>query len=57
MPDTSPGWEMDGVISTEKSVSAMLNVIGTRTKNDSGTFWTWEGKVNAMQLLNKTNSI
>ena len=37
--------EIEGIISIEKSVAGMLSVISTRTKNDSGTFWTWEGKV------------
>lgn len=42
----SLGSEVDGIISTEQSVSAMLQVISTKTLKDSGTFWTWEGKVN-----------
>jgi hypothetical protein len=41
-----PGSEVEGIISTEQSVSAMLQVISTKTLKDSGTFWTWEGKVN-----------
>lgn len=46
----SLGSEVDGIISTEQSVSAMLQVIGTKTLKDSGTFWTWEGKVNQMTI-------
>lgn len=42
----SLGSEVDGIISTEQSVSAMLQVISTKTLKDTGTFWTWEGKVN-----------
>lgn len=44
------GSEVDGIISTEQSVSAMLRVISTKTLKDSGTFWTWEGKVNQMTI-------
>ena len=43
--DVPLGWEVEGIISTEESVSGMLEVIRTKTINDSGTFWTWEGKV------------
>lgn len=49
MADTSLGWEIEGVISTEESVSAMLKVISTKTHKDSGKFWTWEGKVRASE--------
>ena len=42
----SLGSEVDGIISTEQSVYAMLQVISSKTLKDSGTFWTWEGKVN-----------
>lgn len=49
MADTSLGWGIEGVISTEESVSAMLKVISTKTHKDSGKFWTWEGKVRASE--------
>lgn len=45
MAQVSLSCEIDGIISTEESVSGMLKVIGTKTIRDSGTFWTWEGKV------------
>lgn len=46
MAGASLGSEVDGIITTEQSVFAMLQVIGSKTLKDSGTFWTWEGKVN-----------
>lgn len=39
------GWEVEGVMSPEESVLGMLRVISSKTIHDSGTFWTWEGKV------------
>ena len=44
MANISLGWEVDGILSAEESVLSMLKVITTRTIEDSGTFWTWEGK-------------
>ena len=35
----------------EESVSGMLKVIGTKTIRDSGTFWTWDGKVRGVLNL------
>ena len=43
--DASVGWDIDGVISAEYSVSAMLRVIATTTPRDTGRFLTWEGRV------------
>ena len=43
--NVSPGWEIEGILSVSESVSAMLKVIPTKTIKDTGTFWTWEGKV------------
>lgn len=45
MANVSVDWEVEGIISAEESVIAMLNVITTKTLEHSGTFWTWEGKV------------
>lgn len=45
MANVTVGWEVEGIISTEKSVSAMLKVISTKTIKDTGKFFTWEGKV------------
>ncbi|MCJ1227205.1 hypothetical protein MMC12_003860 [Toensbergia leucococca] len=44
MADVSLSWEVEGIMSTEDSVLAMLNVITTKTTKQTGTFWTWEGK-------------
>lgn len=45
MANVSLEWEVEGIISVEESVSAMLNVIPGKTLEQSGTFWTWEGRV------------
>jgi hypothetical protein len=37
-------WEVDGVITPEQSVTAMLSVIQSKGVQHSGTFWTWEDK-------------
>ena len=42
----SVGWDVEGVISAEYSVSAMLRVVATTTIRDTGKFLTWEGRVN-----------
>jgi len=39
-------WEIEGVMTPEQSVSSMIPVIESRGMQHSGTFWTWEGKVN-----------
>ncbi len=39
-------WEIEGVMTPEQSVSSMIPVIESRGIQHSGTFWTWEGKVN-----------
>lgn len=38
-------WEVEGLLTPQESVSAMLKVLDARTVADTGTFWTWEGKV------------
>lgn len=40
-------WEIEGIMSVEESVSAMIAVIETKTIHDTGKFFTWEGKVSA----------
>jgi hypothetical protein len=43
--DESVGWDVEGVISAEYSVSAMLRILATTTIRDTGKFLTWEGRV------------
>ncbi len=45
MADISTGWDIEGILTPQESVEAMLRVIPTKTFEHSGTFWTWEGKV------------
>jgi hypothetical protein len=45
MADISTEWEIEGIITPQESVEAMLRVIPTKTIEQSGTFWTWEGNV------------
>lgn len=49
LADVPLGWEVEGVMSPEESVLGMLTVISSKTIHDSGTFWTWEGKVSIVQ--------
>jgi hypothetical protein len=41
-------WEVEGLITAEASVSAMLKVIPSKGIQHSGTFWTWEDKVRTL---------
>ena len=45
MANIALDWEVDGILTPPESVSAMIKVITSRSSEDSGTFWTWEGKV------------
>ena len=45
MANISVDWEVDGILTPNESVSAMIKVITNKSRKDSGTFWTWEGKV------------
>ncbi len=51
LADVPLGWEVDGIKSTEESVEGMIKVIASKTIHDSGTFWTWEGKVNQARFF------
>lgn len=44
-------WDVEGIISPEESVTKMLTVIEEKGKNDSGTFWCWDGRVCLHDLL------
>ncbi|KAL9115128.1 MAG: hypothetical protein Q9227_000922 [Pyrenula ochraceoflavens] len=48
MANISVDWDIEGILTPEESVTAMLKVIPDKTLKDSGTFWTWEGKVGAI---------
>lgn len=37
--------DIEGILTPQESVEAMLRVIPTKTMEESGTFWTWEGQV------------
>lgn len=41
--DSNLGWDVEGILTPQESVEAMLRVIPTKTIEHSGTFWTWEG--------------
>jgi len=45
MADIDVEWEVEGILTPQESVEKMLTVILGKTISDSGTFWTWEGKV------------
>ena len=42
--------DMDGIMSPQESISGMLRVIAARTRQDSGTFWKWDGQVRRVSL-------
>lgn len=44
------GWDVEGIISPEESVTALIQVIQTKGIQHSGTFWTWENKVRTRDL-------
>jgi hypothetical protein len=44
MANIEVDWEVEGQMTAEQSVSAMLRVIPSKGRADSGTFWTWENK-------------
>jgi hypothetical protein len=37
-------WDVEGIISPEESVTKMLQVFAQKGKDDSGTFWCWDGR-------------
>ena len=37
-------WDVEGIMTPDESVRKMLDVIPSKGIEDSGTFWTWEGK-------------
>lgn len=45
MANVDLGWDVEGQLSVQDSVSAVLRVIESKGVEDSGTFWTWENKV------------
>ena len=51
MGDVAVGLEMEGLVSPRESVTGMLRVIEARTFDDTGTFWTYEGTVSAIDWL------
>jgi hypothetical protein len=51
MANIDLGWEVEGQLTVQQSVSAVLKVIASKRVEDSGTFWTWENKVCRSFLL------
>jgi hypothetical protein len=45
MANIEVDWEVEGIITPEESVTQMLKVFAERGKDDSGTFWCWDGRV------------
>ena len=38
-------WEVEGIIQADESIRGMLQVIDSKGRNDTGTFWCWDGRV------------
>jgi hypothetical protein len=45
MNSGSVAWDVGTLLETNESVEGMLQVIGEKNHNDSGTFWCWDGRV------------
>lgn len=45
MANVQLGWEVEGILTPQQSVSAMIPVIESKGIQHSGTFWTYENKV------------
>ena len=45
MANIDVDWEVEGIIQADESVSKMLAVIQSKGKDDTGTFWCWDGRV------------
>lgn len=45
MANIDVDWEVEGIIQADESVSKMLGVIQSKGKDDTGTFWCWDGRV------------
>ena len=52
MADVELGWEVEGIIGAEESITGMLRVVDDKGKDtaNSGTFWTWDGRVSTSSL-------
>ncbi|GAB7352854.1 hypothetical protein MBLNU459_g3459t3 [Dothideomycetes sp. NU459] len=44
MANIDLAWEVEGIITPQQSVTAMIKVIESKGIQHSGTFWTWENK-------------
>lgn len=44
MANIDLAWEVEGIISAEESIRSVLQVIESKGPNESGTFWTWDGR-------------
>ncbi|KAK5625001.1 hypothetical protein RRF57_000717 [Xylaria bambusicola] len=53
MAEIELNWEVKGSISPSESVTGMLKVIEEKGKDDTGTFWCWDGRVRTF-ILNMT---
>jgi hypothetical protein len=51
MAAISTEWDVEGIITPRESVEGMLRVIPTKSIEQSGTFWTWEGKVSLYKAI------
>ena len=57
MQNIDVAWEIDGLLTPEESIRGMISVIVQRTVADTGTFWTWEGKVGIFNCGNTRSNV
>jgi NAD(P)-dependent dehydrogenase (short-subunit alcohol dehydrogenase family) len=50
MANVELGWEVEGQMTPQESVSQCIDTIESKTYDDSGTFWTWENKVSLLSF-------
>ena len=51
MADIEVAWDVEGQMTPTESVGKCVEVIERKGYGDSGSFWTWEGKVSCEVVL------
>lgn len=49
MNSGSVEWDVGTLLEPNESVKGMLQVIGEKNHNDSGSFWCWDGRVSLLK--------
>ena len=57
MANIDVDWEVEGIITPEESVTKMLKVFTEKGKDDSGTFWCWDGRVRELCFVHVSHRL